>query len=71
MLRTTLVPEELARRLLTHEAGGRQSPEELSAAAERAYVRLRERLMVFLGQPGFDSLWARAMHLAQRRFQRE
>jgi hypothetical protein len=56
----------LARHLLTDEAGEHQSPEELAAAATRAYERLRERLTVFLGQQGFDSLWARAMYLAQR-----
>jgi len=58
----------LARRLLTDEAGEHQSPEELAAVAVQAYERLRERLTVFLGQQGFDSLWARAMYLAQRQF---
>ena len=67
-LRTPPAPTELARHLLTDEAGERQSPEELAAAAARAYERLRERLTVFLGQQGFDSLWARAMYLAHRQF---
>src|SRR5690348_5116876 len=67
-LRTPPAPTELARRLLTDEAGEHQSPEEVAAAATRAYERLRERLTVFLGQQGFDSLWARAMYLAQRQF---
>ena len=66
--RTPPAPAELARRLLTDEAGEHQSPEEVAAAAARAYERLRERLTVFLGQQGFDALWARAMHLAQRQF---
>jgi hypothetical protein len=66
--RTPPAPAELARRLLTDEAGGYQSPEEVAAVAVRAYERLRERLTVFLGQQGFDSLWARAMYLAQRQF---
>src|SRR5215210_6580513 len=52
-LRTPPAPEQLARWLLTDAAGERQSPEELAAAAARAYQRLRERLTVFLGQQGF------------------
>ena len=62
MQRTPHDPEKLARRLLTYEAG--QTSEELAAAAEQTYVRLREHLIVFLGPHGFDSLWARAMVLA-------
>jgi hypothetical protein len=58
----------LARRLLAYEAGEKKRPEELAAAGERAYLRLRERLAVLLGATGFDALWARAMHLAQPKF---
>ena len=61
-------PEELARQLLAYEASEKQSPEELAAAGERAYLRLRERLAVLLGPTGFDALWARAVHLAQPKF---
>lgn len=64
MQRTPPAPEELVRRLLTYEAGEYQTSEELAAAAERTYLGLRERLTVFLGPHGFDSLWARAMLLA-------
>ena len=60
--------EELARQLLASEAGEKKRPEELAAAGERAYLRLRERLAVLLGPTGFDALWARAMHLAQPKF---
>jgi hypothetical protein len=63
-----LAPAELARRLLAYEAGEKKSPEELAAAGERAYLRLRERLAVLLGATGFDALWARALHLAQPKF---
>jgi hypothetical protein len=63
MQRTPHDPEGLARRLLTYEAGAHQTSEELAAAAERMYLRLRARLSVFLGPHGFDSLWARAMVL--------
>lgn len=62
MQRTPHDPEKLARRLLPYEAD--QTSEELAAAAEHIYVRLREHLIVFLGPHGFDSLWARAMVLA-------
>jgi hypothetical protein len=61
-------PEELARRLLAYEAGENTSPEELAAAGERAYLRLRERLAVLLGSIGFDALWSRAVQLAQPKF---
>jgi hypothetical protein len=61
---TPPAPERLARRLLAYEAGADQTSEELAAAAERTYDRLRERLTVFLGPHGFDSLWARATLLA-------
>src|SRR6476619_7548239 len=65
---TLPAPEALARQLLAAEAGERTRPEELAAAGERAYLRLRERLAVLLGPTGFDALWARAMHLAQPKF---
>ena len=61
-------PEALAHWLLTYEAGGKKRPEELAAAGERVYLRLRERLVILLGSAGFDALWGRAMHLAQRKF---
>jgi hypothetical protein len=66
--RTPPAPTELARWLLTDEAGEHPSLEEVGAVAARVYERLRERLTVFLGQQGFASLWARAMYLAQRQF---
>jgi hypothetical protein len=68
---TPPTPEELARQLLAYEAGEKKSPEELAAAAEQVYLRLRERLAVLLGPTGFDALWARAMHLAQPKFRPE
>jgi len=61
-------PEALAHWLLTYEAGEKKRPEELAAAGERVYLRLREHLAVLLGSAGFDALWARAMHLAQPTF---
>ena len=66
MFRTPPIPEELARWLLTHEAGPDASPEALVAAAEQLHVRLRQSLIVFLGQTGFDAMWTRAMDRARR-----
>jgi hypothetical protein len=63
---TPPAPEELARSLLAYEAGEETGSEEIAAAGERVYLRLRGRLAVLLGSTGFDALWARAMHLAQR-----
>jgi hypothetical protein len=64
MLQMPPAPEELARWLLIHEARDNPSPEVFAAAAERVHARLRASLSVFLGPTGFDSLWARAMHLS-------
>src|SRR5689334_18315410 len=41
-----------------------QDRELLICAAEAAYVRLRTRLALSLGQLGFDMLWARAIQRA-------
>lgn len=40
------------------------TPDELAAAADRIYGRLRAGLAVFFGPTGFDALWGRAMFLA-------
>jgi hypothetical protein len=59
------VAQELARRLLAHEAGARQRPEELAAAIERIHRRLCQTLAQLIGPAGFNALFARALHLAQ------
>jgi hypothetical protein len=64
---TLSAPEALAEWLLAQEAGAKQSSDELAAAGERAYLRLRARLAVLLGATGFDALWARATHVAQQK----
>ncbi len=66
MTGTPPVPNQLAHRLLSHVAGGDESPVAYIAAAESAFTRLRAGLSVFFGQAGFDSLWARAMSVASR-----
>ena len=65
MLRPPPDPEELARWLLSHDAEEQASSTALVACAERAHIRLRASLSIFFGQAGFDSLWARALSLAQ------
>ncbi|MBA3534524.1 MAG: hypothetical protein H0T73_21610 [Ardenticatenales bacterium] len=64
-------PEELAHRLVGYEAEGSRGPEALIAKAEKAFDRLHTTLSVFLGSKGFESLWARAMLLAQQTLQAE
>jgi hypothetical protein len=64
-------PEALARQLLAAEFGDANSTTAFAAAGERAYLRLRERLAILLGTTGFETLWARAMYLAQRQTQPE
>ncbi len=61
MMKRPAAPMEVARRLLASVAGEAQRPEELADAAQAAYQQLRERLVVLLGQGGFDALWAHAL----------
>lgn len=56
---------ELARRLLTDEAGGDQNLPPLIAAAERAFEKLRVHLSKRIGQEGFRTLLARSLVLAK------
>jgi hypothetical protein len=51
--------------LLAHEAVTLQHAHGHATAADRVHAQLRTGLVVFLGPTGFDSLWARAEHLAQ------
>jgi hypothetical protein len=60
-------PEALARQVLAIEAAAHQQ-DNIPAAAALAYDRLRARLSVFLGEVGFDALWARALALTRRSF---
>lgn len=61
----------MAGQLLAAEIGEQKSPEEVVAAGERAYLRLRVYLAPLVGHSGFDALWARAMHIAQPKFSAE
>jgi hypothetical protein len=59
-------PREVAIWPLSPRDGHDQSAELCIVAAEAAYERLSTRLVVSLGQLGFDALWARAIQLALR-----
>ena len=59
---------ELARRLLTDEAGDDQDPPALAAAAERAFEKLRVHLSKRIGQEGFRTLLARSLVLATAQY---
>lgn len=56
----------IARWLLAHEAGGQPDGAALIAAAAEIHRQLRTSLQLVLGQTGFDSLWSRAMFLAEQ-----
>ena len=56
---------DLARRLLDHERGGRDTPVELVPAMEGAFRRLYEHMHNLIGQAGIQALLARAAHLTR------
>lgn len=60
--------EDFARRLLMHEAGGRQRTEDLAGAMERACQALYIRLTPLLSAAGVNALVGRAIALAAREF---
>lgn len=59
---------ELAQRLLAYEAGGREQPEELSAAAERVCQGLYRQISPLVGSLGFGVLFSRALKQARAEF---
>ena len=58
--------EEVARRIVQHEAGGLSDPAASAAAVERACAGLKDDLADLLGAGGVAALFRRALHLAQR-----
>ena len=52
-------PDDVTHWLLAAE--GDQSPAAFLATAESVHARLRTGLSVFVGQSGFDAIWARAV----------
>jgi hypothetical protein len=57
---------ELARRLLSHEAGDSSAPAASAAAVEMACRRLKGELTDLLGSGGVSALMGRALNLAKR-----
>lgn len=57
--------DELARRIVEHEAGG-SDPSASAAAVETACNRLKKHLVGVLGSGGVSALLGRALHLAKR-----
>lgn len=65
---TPPTPEELARWLLSSKGQDHDTLEEVTMVAVHIYEQLRDHFSLFLGPHGFDSLWARTLHLVQRGF---
>lgn len=61
----TPTARHLARQMLLYRAEGRDEPEALAKAAERACARLRDRLASLIGRNGVNALSSRALRLAQ------
>src|SRR5687767_683362 len=59
---------ELARQILTAEGANAHDRDVAIAAAERAYERLRERLIIHFGPLGFHALWARTLQLTEQAY---
>lgn len=56
---------DLARQLLEHERGQRDTPVDLVSTVERTFRRLHENIRNLIGQAGFQALLARAVHLTR------
>jgi hypothetical protein len=56
---------DLARRLLTYEAGAAKTSEPIESPTLRVYEKLRQSLGEFVGVAGFQSLASRALTLAR------
>ena len=68
-MRATAI-QGFVRRLLTHEAAGRQDEDALLAAVERISDKLRVHLSNRIGQEGVRTLLARALTLTTTQFPR-
>lgn len=68
MRAVTPVARTLAEQALLYEGQGRSDPATMADALQRAYERLRWRLVVLVGSAGFAALFSRALRLAQEDF---
>jgi hypothetical protein len=60
--------DDLARRLLAHEAGGAGDADSLAAAVEGACRKLSDELETLVGRGGVAALLGRAVSLSKREF---
>ncbi len=65
MIERSPPPSQVAHQLLVHLVPEGHPPDRVLDASETAYRQLRERMVILLGQTGFDALWSRALHQVQ------
>lgn len=68
MIERSPAVDDLARRLLRHEAGGARDPESLAAAVDQACRKLSGELETLVGRGGVGALLGRAVNLTKREF---
>lgn len=68
MIQRSPAVDDLARRLLEHEAGGAGDADSLAAAVEGACRKLSDTLETLVGRGGVAALLGRAVSLAKREF---
>ncbi len=68
MIQRSPAVDDLARRLLKHEAGGAGDADSLAAAVEGACRKLSDELETLVGRGGVAALLGRAVSLAKREF---
>lgn len=68
MIQRSAAVDDLARRLLQHEAGGARDAVSLAAAVEEACRKLSGELETLVGRGGVSALLGRAVNLASREF---
>ena len=56
---------DMACRLMQHELGEREAPEEIAQGIEGCFRRLQQALLSFVGVAGFEALVGRAVRLAR------
>lgn len=68
MIQRSPAVDDLARRLLEHEAGGARDADSLAAAVEGVCRKLSDELETLVGRGGATALLGRAVSLAKREF---
>ena len=68
MIQRSPAVDDLARRLLEHEAGGARDADARAAAVEGACRKLSDELETLVGRGGVAALLGRAVSLAKREF---